>query len=829
MSKTLIIAEKPSVAREIAAAIGGCRKKEDWLESDTLVITSGIGHLVTITSLEAERTGWGLDTLPIIPARFDLQAIPQTKAQFNLVSKLLKRADVATVVNACDAGREGELIFRLIVELADVQKPTKRMWIQSMTTESIREAYKTMRPGTEFDRLSDAARSRSEADWLIGINGSRGISRLYEQQTRHRDVMSVGRVQTPTLAILVHREQEIANFTPKDFWEIQGVFATKAGNYTAKWVRGQQEGDKNEEGNRFYSHSEAQAIVNTCQGNNPSKVTDESKPTQSAPPKLFDLTTLQREANKRFKFSAKKTLDIAQALYEKHKATSYPRTDASALPEDYVPKVQQTLAQFGGTEYESFAQKALQNNWVKPVKRIFDNSKISDHFAIIPTGVIPSGLDGDERKIYDMVVRRFIAVFYPPAQYSVTTRTTLVTGHIFKVSGKVLVSPGWLEVYGQDTPSDEEEGSKGAEKALCVLETNELVRTISIEAKAGKTQPPSRYTEATLLAAMEGAGKLIEDEALRELMKSEAKGLGTPATRAATIEGLLNTQGPQGKPKEPYVRREGKAQHLVPTAKGVGLVTFLEGNNIAALCSPQMTGEWEQKLAHIEKGTQTRRDFMSEIGQMTQHIVSSIKQRAARLPPVPANLPVAGSELNIKCPKCLNPMVSQDKVYECGQKCGFVVFKSISKRTLKEKELKVLLEQRKTPVLEGFISAKNGHKFSAALVLNEQNQLAFVFPEKTAGQGGQNNTERTPLGVKCPKCGGCIYAQGDEHPLFACEKGDFKIWRKIAGRTLSLHEAERLIEYGALSSLNGFKSKAGKPFSAGLRLSGDKVDFVFEG
>ncbi len=826
MSKTLIIAEKPSVAREIASALGGCSRKEDWLESDTMIVTSGIGHLVEITSSEASTSGRDLDSLPIIPKAFELQPITKTKSQFNLVKKLLNRQDVSEVVNACDAGREGELIFRLIIECAGIHKPMKRMWIQSMTTEAIREAYRSMKPAQAFDRLADAAKCRSEADWLIGINGSRGISQLRSRQTQERQVMSAGRVQTPTLAILVHREMEIKAFKPQSFWEIQGLFQAQAGQYLGKWINPQAKAEQGEEegGNRFFKEADAQTIVQACQGCHPSSVKDESKPSSSSPPKLFDLTTLQREANKRFKFSAKKTLDIAQALYEKHKATSYPRTDASALPEDYVPKVKQIMGMFAGTPFEAYAKKAIESDWIKPTKRIFDNSKISDHFAIIPTGSIPTGLDADESKIYDMVVRRFIAAFYPAAQSQITTRTTIVNAHTFKSSGKVLVSPGWLEVYGQTPEETEAEDTP----ALCILNPGEAVQTVSVEAKAGKTKPPARYTEATLLGAMEGAGKLIEDESLRELMKSEAKGLGTPATRAAIIEGLLNAKDGKGQPKEPYIKREGKAQHLVPTSKGMELVQFLEQNGIAALCSPQMTGEWEQKLSYIEKGKHSRAAFMAEIAAMTENIISIIRERAATLPAMQPSSAGGGKGLmKESCPLCKSALQDRVKAVGCSKEgCSFVIWKTIAQRPLSDKEIKTLLANGKTAVLSGFVS-KTGKSFSMALKFSEDYKVVFDF-DTTPKAPNQDNSNLTRLNAPCPKCGSKMLVKGGDYPQYVCEKGDFKLWKEIARRPLSDKEAESLLSTGTLAPVFGFKSKAGKTFSAGLRLLNGKVEFEFD-
>lgn len=818
MGKTLIVAEKPSVAREIAEALGGFSKVEGWLESPSMIVSSGIGHLVELVVPEAAMTGKDLASLPVIPERFGLQAIAKTKAQFSMLSKLMKRPDVDQVVNACDAGREGELIFRLIYELAGCHKPVKRMWLQSMTQDAIREAHRNMRPGSDFNALSDAAKCRSEADWLIGINGSRGITRLHEQQAQNYVMMAAGRVQTPTLAIIVHLELQIKTFVPKDYWEVHAKFVAQAGAYSGKWINSaspqpQTDGEEEEGalGSRMFSRADAEAIAARCRGVNPSSVRDESKTTTSAPPKLFDLTSLQREANKRFKFSAKKTLDIAQSLYERHKATSYPRTDATALPEDYVDKAKEVLQTFGGTSYAPHAARVLQNDWVQPEKRIFDNTKISDHFAIIPTGARPSGLDESEAKIYDMVVRRFIAVFHPAAEYHITTRISIVSGESFKSSGKVLVKQGWLEVYGPQPPD-------GKTPLLCPVTPGEPVRTESVEMKGLKTKPPTRFTEGTLLSAMEGAGKLVDDDELREAMKE--RGLGTPATRATIIEGLLHNKDSQGRAKESYITREGEQCYLVPTAKGLGLIGFLDANGIEALTSPKMTGAWEQKLRLIENGLLTRQVFMADIAAMTTHIINVIRQKAASLPVATQNL------LEAPCPKCGGAVVSGPRTFECKAGCGFKLWRDPCQRNITDVEATQLLRDGFVAQLDGFISPKTKRAFSAGLKLNTNEwKVDFVFEERPS-VGAAPALDGVQLPTPCPICGA---AMRDKGRTFACDKGDFTLWKQIAGRNLSPAEASRLIADKSHPPLDGFTSSKGRAFAAGLRLKRDgKVEFLFE-
>jgi DNA topoisomerase-3 len=824
MGKALILAEKPSVARDIAAALGGFSQVNSWLESPTAIVASAIGHLVKIHAPEAATGGRDLASLPVIPVKFELQPIAKTKAQFIVLAKLLQRPDVDQVVNACDAGREGELIFRLIYELAGCRKTMRRMWLRSMTPQAIREAYRGIRPGAEFDGLADAARCRSEADWLIGINGSRGITRLRERQTHRYEMMSAGRVQTPLLAILVHLELAIRGFVPQDYWEVHATFQAQSGVYVGKWfnpatpVPSKEEPaeDKGTTAQRFYEKARADAIVAQCAGKAPSSVRDDFRASSSAPPRLFDLTSLQREANRRFHFSAKKTLDVAQALYEKHKATTYPRTDSNALPEDYLEKVRDVLGAFHDSTYATHANRVLDNDWLKPDKRIFDNTKISDHFAIIPTGTLPSGLSDAEVKIYDLIVRRFIAAFHPPAEYRITTRLTVVANESFKSTGKVLVTPGWLQVLAS-SEADE------PVPTLCPVTPGEAVRTDAVESLAKQTRPPPRLTDAALLSAMEGAGETIEDDELREVMKE--RGLGTPATRASHIEGLLSSSDSKGRVKEPYATREGRLQHFTPTDKGMGLIQFLEGNGIEALTSPRMTGEWEKKLREMERGRYRRADFMAEIVALTTHVIEVIRQKAATLVEPEEHL------LGAPCPRCGGAILALPRTFECKANCGFRLWREICKRELSEAEGAHLLREGTIQWIEDFISPKTRRRFGAGLRLDPSGGRAhFVFDAPPGGAaaavmpGGGLAPE---IQARCPKCGGTVRVQGR---TYACDTGDFKLWSEMAGRQLSIPEVELLIRKREHPPLNGFKSRRGRRFAAGLRLAADlqTVEFIFQ-
>ncbi|MEY3229830.1 MAG: hypothetical protein RL474_718, partial [Pseudomonadota bacterium] len=583
--KALIIAEKPSVANDIAKALGGFTKHDEYFENEAFLISSAVGHLLEIAApeeYEVKRGKWSFANLPVIPPHFDLRPIAKTESRLKVLQKLIKRKDVNRIINACDAGREGELIFRLITQHAKAQQKIERLWLQSMTPAAIREGFNKLRSDDELIPLADAARCRSEADWLVGINGTRAMT-AFNSKSGGFFLTTVGRVQTPTLSIVVQREEQIRKFVSKDYWEVRAEFIAAAGIYEGRWINPDFKKDPTDPDareNRLWSEAAAKSIVAACRGKKGS-VSEESKPATQLAPQLFDLTSLQREANARFGFSAKNTLGLAQALYERHKVLTYPRTDARALPEDYLETVHKTIEQLGEhvPEYRQFSTAILKGDgkksWVKPNKRIFDNSKISDHFAIIPTLESPKNLSEPEQKLYDLVVRRFLAVFYPAAEYRVTTRITEVSGHQFKTEGRVLVEPGWLTVYGKSSQADDE---------LVPVQKNESVQNETLELVALKTKPPARYSEATLLSAMESAGKWVDDDEMREAMAE--KGLGTPATRAAIIEGLL---------AEKYIVRE--ARELIPTAKAFQLMTLLRGLDVAELTQPDLTGTWEHKLA----------------------------------------------------------------------------------------------------------------------------------------------------------------------------------------------------------------------------------------
>ncbi len=812
MAKALIIAEKPSVAADISRALGGFTKHDDFYESERYVLSSAIGHLVEIgmpEDQEVKRGKWTFNHLPAIPTHFELKPIEKTEARLKLLGRLIKRKDVETIINACDAGREGELIFRYIVQFTKAAKPIERLWLQSMTPAAIRDGFSNLKTDAALRPLADAAVCRSESDWLVGINGTRAMT-AFNSKSGGFQLTTVGRVQTPTLAILVEREEKIRKFVARPYWEVLGTFEAAAGQYAGRWIDEsfrKSDGEPDGRPERLWDEAKAHEIVAKCQGQQ-GEVSEESKPSTQAPPLLYDLTSLQREANGRFGFSAKTTLGLAQALYEKHKVLTYPRTDARALPEDYLGTVQETLGVLGESNaYGGFAREILKKKWVKPNKRIFDNSKISDHFAIIPTLQAPKHLNEIEAKLYDLVVKRFLAVFYPTAEFLVTTRITRVVGEPFKTEGKVLVNPGWLAVYGRELPTEET-------ASLVPVAPGERVLADEVAALANQTRPPARLSEATLLSAMEGAGKLIEDEELRAAMS--AKGLGTPATRAAIIEGLIS---------EKYVLRDGK--ELRPTAKAFSLLTLLHGLGVPELFSPELTADWEYKLARMERGELSRTEFMAEIVTMTQHIVAQAKNHESD------TIPGDYATLKARCPKCGGEIKENYKKFQC-QSCDFFLWKILAGRLLAVEEVERLLTDRALPPLEGFRS-RLGRAFTAALKLNTDHAIEFDFGNDSASDSADEApdfSEQQSLGA-CPQCGGAVFEHG---AAYICEKAigpkktcSFRSGRVILQRAIERKEMQTLLAEGRTPLLHKFVSKKGRPFSAFLvRQADGKIGFEFE-
>jgi DNA topoisomerase-3 len=838
MTKSLIIAEKPSVAQDIVRALtptaGKFDKHDEYFESDTYLVTSAVGHLLEIKAPEefdVKRGKWSFANLPIIPPHFDLNPIDKSKGRLGAIMKLVKRKDVSELINACDAGREGELIFRLIQQHSKSKHPVKRLWLQSMTPAAIRDGFDHLRTDAQMLPLADAARCRSEADWLVGINGTRAMT-AFNSRDGGFFLTTVGRVQTPTLSIMVEREEKIRKHVSRDYWEIKATFAAQAGEYDGKWFdpKWKKNADDPEaRSDRVWNERDAQAIREAALGQ-PASVSEEAKPSTQSSPGLYDLTTLQREANSRLGFSAKTTLSIAQALYEKHKVLTYPRTDSKHLPEDYVDVVKQTMKMISTEDMPGplralavHAKTAIKEGYVKPNKKIFDNAKVSDHFAIIPTLLAPKSLSEIEAKLYDMVVKRFMAVFFPPAEFMVTTRISTVAvdakEYKFQTNGKVMVKPGWLAVYGREAQEDDAN--------LVAVAPGEIVRTEDVAVNALKTKPPARYTEATLLSAMEGAGKLIDDDELREAMQE--KGLGTPATRAAIIEGLIY---------EKYIHREGR--ELVPGAKAFQLMTLLRGLGVEDLTKPELTGNWEYQLSEMEKGKLERETFMAEIAQMAERIVKKAKEYDRD------TIPGDYATLKAPCPNCGGVVKENYRRFACTgipgktEGCGFSISKIPGSRAFELDEVEKFLTDKKIGPLEGFRS-KAGWPFTAELKLAFDDEiknwkLEFDFGEdaKKDGESGEpiDFSGQESLGV-CPKDQGHVYEHGSsyvcEHAVGANVTCDFKSGKIILQQPVAREQMSKLLETGKTELLEGFVSnKTRRKFKARLAYDKKEGKVIFE-
>ena len=837
--KTLVITEKPSVARDITRALGGFQNKKDFFEGPRYVVTFAVGHMLELVppeGVEVKRGKWAIANLPVIPDHFDLQPIPKSESQLKLIKKLYARKDIAQVINACDAGREGELIFHYLIRHFGGSKPVQRLWLQSMTPQAIRDGFERLREGETVLPLQRAAVCRSESDWLIGINATRAMTALNSSGGGF-SLTTVGRVQTPTLAILVDREKEIQNFEPREYWEVKATFAIASGHYEGCWIDPQlqartkqsatQGAAKDPHGTakpeRIWDKTWAEAIVATCV-NREGHVSETTKPSSQQAPMLFDLTSLQREANRRFGFSAKSTLSIAQALYERHKVLTYPRTDSRTLPEDYpntVRKIMQSLVtsnaghgagqsdgEKGGRPLSHWAERAIQNGYINGNnKRIFNDAHVSDHFAIIPTGEAPGKLKEQERRVYELVTRCFIAAFYPAARFENTVRRTVVESQTFETRGRVMIESGWLQVM------ERKENNETLPPLADAKDGSEKARTVEVGMESKHTKATPRYNEATLLSAMEGAGKLMEDEALREAM--QGRGLGTPATRASIIEELIHNR---------YILRD--ARELIPTSKATTLLRLLRALKIDELTKAELTGEWEKKLKQIEIDEFSSDEFMRHIRRMTQDIVA-----AARGCDVD-QIDDAYVVLDASCPKCGKGKVRETyRKFVC-ETCDFSIWKSIAGRELSPDEVTTLLRDRRLGPLNGFRS-RLGREFTAELIVKDDFTAAFDFGDATADDDvDPRNCDQ--LGP-CPKCGAMVL---DTPRRYVCHNGlgdkracDFRISRQILNRPIVAGEVRQLLGNGKTDLLQGFVSKKSRrKFAAHLTIdrSNGSGTFGFE-
>jgi DNA topoisomerase-3 len=721
MGKTLIIAEKPSVGRDLQRALPGqFTKHEGYLESESHVVTWAVGHLVQLAEpdeYDPKYKKWRMADLPIVPDQFRLVVRDErSRKQFTVISKLLKRADVDDVVNACDAGREGELIFAWTFEKAGAKKPVQRLWLSSMTLRAIKDAFSSLRPGEEFHLLEEAARSRSEADWIVGMNATRAAT--IRLRSSFDGAVSLGRVQTPTLAIVARREEEIRAFKPEPYWLVDATFQPVEGEPARKYVGRFHEGANP----RLKTAEEATAIVEAVRGRQGEISKLEKTTRKEKAPLLYDLTSLQRDANTRYGFSARRTLSAAQRLYEEHKALTYPRTSSRFLSSDMAAEIKPTAELVGTAREYAAAAKYVTGMDVLPLGRVINDAKVTDHHAIIPTRSEHrvDKMSDDDRRIYDMVVRRFLAAFHPDAVFENTRLETLVAEYVFRTRGRVLLEAGWRGVYGEVEERAEGDGDdEGTNQQLPKLVKGETVDTLEVGSEEKVTQPPRRYSDASLLGAMETAGKLVDDDELREAMKDS--GIGTPATRAAIIERLIDVL---------YIEREGRS--LVCTEKGLSVIRLLQDHK---LTSPSLTGDWEHRLARIEQGEESRTGFMRDIALFANETVTDLdaKLKEVRIPR--ANLG--------PCPVCGHDIVENRKGFSCWSRedpgCGFVIWKSKAGKTLPAAVARELISRGRTEKPVTGFKGRSGRSFRARLALmqTEDGRWRVEFDEPWAREGAK--------------------------------------------------------------------------------------------
>jgi len=724
MAKTLVIAEKPSVGRDLARVLPGpFQKHEGYLEGPDHVITWAVGHLVQLAEPEQydpKFKKWKMVDLPIVPDRFKLVVRDErSKKQMSVVTKQIKRDDVDLVINACDAGREGELIFAYLYEKAGAKKPVQRLWLSSMTDSAMREAFATLRDAAEMRELEAAARSRSEADWIVGMNATRAAT--IRLRSSFDGAVSLGRVQTPTLAILARREEEIREFKPEPYWLVDATFAADGERvYEGRYHAGANP--------RLPKAEEAAAIVEAVRGQRGTITKlDKTKKTEKAP-LLYDLTSLQREANNRFGFSARRTLGAAQRLYEEHKALTYPRTSSRFLSGDMIPELKPIAGLVGHNREYAKAAAYVTGLDLLPLGRVINDAKVTDHHAIIPTRAEHKldKMSSDDVRIYDMVARRFLAVFHPDAVFENTRVETTVADHVFRTRGKVLLVPGWRGVYGELSEGEASDSDEGRDQQLPKLERDEAVDTREVESLERVTKPPRRYSDASLLGAMETAGKLVDDDEMREAMKDS--GIGTPATRAAIIERLIDVG---------YVERDARA--LVVTEKGLGVVRLLDGH---PLTSPGLTGDWEARLTKIETGAESREKFMQDIAAFAG---STVGELDAKLKDVKIPRAKLGP-----CPVCGREIGENRKGYSCWSRedpgCGFVIWKSKAGKQLPIAVAKELIARGKTAKPVTGFKGRSGKSFRARLALQqaEDGKWRVEFDEPWAREGAKPPDEAEP-------------------------------------------------------------------------------------
>jgi DNA topoisomerase III len=836
MAKALVITEKPSVARDIADALGGFREEDGFFEREDLIVTFAVGHLYELLApeeLDEKFKRWTLDVLPILPEKFGYKVKKGQTDRIRTIQRLIRRDDVDTIINACDAGREGELIFREIVENLGAQQPVRRLWLQSMTDEAIRNGFRSLRRGEELQGLADAAACRAQSDWLIGMNATRALTKRLKSR-KEKTSWSAGRVQTPTLAMLVDKEFEVLAHVPRAYWRVTANFEHEGNRYQGSWFDPAFDagGDPDRKDDRIFDAARAAAIAAAVSGA-PALASETRKPSRESAPPLFDLTSLQREANRRFSWSARRTLSAAQRCYERHKVLTYPRTSSKCLPEDYRETVAETLASFAENRRrdDGFADLAaaagrLRENGLENEARIFDNAAVTDHFAIIPTGVLPRDpLTGDDKRLFDLVARRFLGAFHPPAQWERVERTTVAANENFRTRARTLVVPGWRSVLADK--SEEEETPLPALIASAEEASGVAVRALEARSEAEETKPPARITEARLLSLMENAGQQIDDEEVAAALHE--KGIGTPATRADIIENLIG---------KGYVVRIGKA--LRPTVKGIRMIDTLRRIHIDRLTSPELTGEIEFHLLQVERGGRTRRDFMGEITDYTVEIVDRAKSFGY-------DELYDANETFGNCPACGRPVIEMAWFYRCREEpardpdCPLRLWKDISGRYLDKRTVRALLADGTSGEIDGF-TARSGRTYRGVLTIDTE---AWKVDVKSAGWNDEASTDTPEYEVNPEPLGRCPFEEDcaivESPTLFVCERRlkeaelskderkkqkedgvpqscGFVMPRTVCKREITREEAEHYLREGKTELLTDFTSRFGRPFSATLVL-----------
>ena len=858
MGKSLVITEKPSVAADIVRVLGGFEEHEGYSESDDYVVTYAVGHLFELLApeeVDEKYKAWTLEVLPILPNDDGFQIKPKKgqSERIRAIKKLAKRDDVEALVNACDAGREGELIFREIVKYLEIDKPIRRLWLQSMTTAAIKGGFSELRPGEELEGLAAAAECRAYSDWMIGMNSTRALTKRLASR-KEKTAWSAGRVQTPTLALLVDRELEVLAHIPKPFWRVSATFDHDGATYEGSWYDPNFKADEDEarKEDRLFSEAEATGIVDAVSGQ-PAVARETRKPSKENAPPLLDLTSLQREGNRRFGWSARRTLSAAQRCYERHKILTYPRTDSRCLPEDYRETVQTVFENYAAAAghhedgFPDYARAAahLIEHGLENEARTFNNAGVSDHFAIIPTGTLPEEeLTGDDKRVFDLVVRRFFGTFFPAAEWERVERITEAAGHSFQTKERSLKVPGWRATLPPATEDEEAAVTLAPLREDSTDAADVAVRATEAASSEEETKPLPRISEARLLSLMENAGKQIDDEDFAAAIVQ--KGIGTPATRAEVIENLI---------RKGYVVRQGKS--LRPTVKGIRLIDSLQRINIARLASPELTGELEHQLLEVERGERTADAFMAEVTQYTIDVVERAKTFGYE------ELYADAEELG-ECPSCERPVIESAWFYRCHptleeDDCPMRFWKDTSGRYLDSNSVRALLANGVTPVLDGF-TARNGRTYRGQIEVDRDEWKLKVqsvgWNDEAASDTPEYDIDERPLGL-CPV--GCKREVIETATEYTCQERleaeqalaaikaeeakmsdedrkksisarrkatreakskpcTFVLPRTVCKREIPRDEALYYLKQGRTELLTDFTSRFGRPFSATLVL-----------